>query len=135
MTKNIQKRFTMLNNLANILDVWGDKMIDLKTKLEAKHPQALKALSFYERHLIDTLSAETPDDFKEVKGKAKLTKDETIEVRFKTLFLTAQQLENEELMNKCETVLQGLSIGFPDAENMLGLLEDMAIKECESIAA
>lgn len=54
---SVRKRFKMLCLLALQVGVWEDKMQELGDNLDANHPQAVEALTFYENKIIEVLEA------------------------------------------------------------------------------
>lgn len=62
ITKRTEKRFKLLALFALQLGIWEDKMQELGDMLDDGHPQALKALDYYEDTLIAVMEAEKPED-------------------------------------------------------------------------
>jgi hypothetical protein len=64
----MEKRFKLLALFALHLGIWEDKMADLANAIDAGHPQAEEALTFYEDKLIEVLEAPEPPKKKKKKN-------------------------------------------------------------------
>lgn len=56
LSESIKTRFKILALLALNIGVWEDKIQVLGDNLDARHPQAMEALRFYENKIIEILS-------------------------------------------------------------------------------
>lgn len=61
MRTEIERRFKILFLLTNKLGIWDKQMTELANAIDSKHPEAKRALTFYENAIIDGLEPNIMD--------------------------------------------------------------------------